>query len=124
METEEESSCCTESREIFSLVTKLEDPPPDITCITQHPGFEASCLNHFVLQIAYYDFRQEYGAYEATIHEQFRYCAYRQLIRWAYKKLGRNIRKKIPACALKAIRNRFPDEQGNYKRFCWPDLDM
>ena len=32
-----------------------------VQCITDHPGFEAVCLNVWVLQTAYFQLRQEYG---------------------------------------------------------------
>jgi len=60
-----ESVCCREVDAYWSLVQNL-DPPEDITCLTLHPGFEASCLNPFVLQIAYLNFRQEHGPLQAS----------------------------------------------------------
>lgn len=63
-----ESVCCREVDAYWSLVQNL-DPLEDITCLTLHPGFEASCLNPFVLQIAYMNFRQEHGPLQATRQE-------------------------------------------------------
>uniref|UniRef100_A0A8C1VCR1 Uncharacterized protein n=1 Tax=Cyprinus carpio TaxID=7962 RepID=A0A8C1VCR1_CYPCA len=50
METVLESLCCREVSAFWSLVEELT-PRPDVTCLTQHPGFEACCLNPFVLKI-------------------------------------------------------------------------
>lgn len=60
-----ESMCCREVKAYRALLENL-DPPADITCLTLHPGFEASCLNSFVLQIAYMNFRQEHGPLQAS----------------------------------------------------------
>ena len=53
MESVVESLCCREVSAFWSLVEKLSARPADVTCLTQHPGFEACCLNPFVLKIAY-----------------------------------------------------------------------
>jgi len=73
-----ESMCCREVDAYWSLVQNL-DPPEDITCLTLHPPqkilpashsiqglIEASCLNPFVLQIAYLNFRQEHGPLQGS----------------------------------------------------------
>ncbi|CAL9693741.1 unnamed protein product [Knipowitschia caucasica] len=121
MPTAEESMCCREVDAYWTLVEKINPPQPNITCLTEHPGFEACCLNPYVLQIAYLNFRQEFGPLVATQHEQYRYTAYRQVVRWAYGILGRHIRKPIPSCIVSIIRNSFP-EQGQYKGFQWANL--
>ena len=68
MASAEESMCCREVDAFWALVESLT-PRPDISCLTLHPGFEASCLNPFVLQIAYMSFRQEHGPLQASRHE-------------------------------------------------------
>ena len=68
MPTAHESVCYTEiSRDSL----KKEDQRPEIqmSCITQHPGFRSSCLDVWVLETAYYAFRQQYGADNHTAHE-------------------------------------------------------
>ena len=59
MPTYVERVCCTEINEITAKITDANNP--SVTCITQHPGFNAVCLNIWVLQAAYYQYRQEYG---------------------------------------------------------------
>ena len=55
--------------------------PP--SCITQHPGFQAVCLNRWVLQCAWYQYRQQYSkSYNGPKHKLYRHVAYRQLVRW------------------------------------------
>uniref|UniRef100_A0A8C5D3V0 P2X purinoreceptor 7 intracellular domain-containing protein n=1 Tax=Gadus morhua TaxID=8049 RepID=A0A8C5D3V0_GADMO len=100
METVVESLCCREVSAFWSLVEELNPRPADVTCLTQHPGFEACCLNPFVLKIAYTHFRQDHGPLFLLIPRQYRYTAYRQAIRWAYGVLGRSIRKPLPSCGF------------------------
>ena len=78
----EECVCCSE---IDCVVAKnneaveaegLNEP---LVCITQHPGFNAVCLNHWVLQTAWYQYKQQYqDPYEGTEHKKMRHIAYRQ----------------------------------------------
>ena len=32
-----------------------------LQCITEHPGFRSVCLDRYVLETAYYQYRQQYG---------------------------------------------------------------
>ena len=41
----------------------------------------------------------------------YRFAAYKSYIYWIYKKLGRNNRRVVPACAVTAIRARFPEDE-------------
>ena len=60
MATSAECVCC---KEISRTVAKMEEAnDPTVTCITRHPGFESVCLNVWVLQAAYFQYRQEHGA--------------------------------------------------------------
>lgn len=109
----EECVCC---REIDQVVHKnleavevegLEQAPG---CITDHPGFPAVCLNFWVLQTAWLQFKQQYGgrAYEGPEHRRNRHVAYRQLVRWCWGVLGRDIRVALPSCAVCCVRAHFP----------------
>ena len=52
--------CCTEVPE---MVRKLDESNVGTaSCFTEHPWFEATCLNPGTLQTAYYGYRQQYGA--------------------------------------------------------------
>ena len=67
--TYQECICC---KEIDSIVSKIEEAnDPSVVCITKHPGFESVCLNEWVLQAAYFQFRQEHGTTSApsSMHE-------------------------------------------------------
>lgn len=50
---------------------KVEDQQPDqqFECITQHPGFHSTCLDVWVLETAFYAYRQHHGADNHTGHE-------------------------------------------------------
>ena len=49
-------------------VENMEEPPK---CIVEHPGFQAICLNYWVLQAAW-QYKQQYGAsaYEGSDHKK------------------------------------------------------
>ena len=47
----------------------------------------------------------------------YRYAAYHQFIWWVHDRLGRYVRKVIPACVVKAIRAVYPNADGNYTGF-------
>jgi len=51
-----------------------------------------------------------------------RYVAYREFFKFAYGTFGRHIRKVIPACVVKVIRQKFPKLSGmKYIRFHYYD---
>ncbi|PIK43233.1 hypothetical protein BSL78_19924 [Apostichopus japonicus] len=121
-----ECRCC---REIGKVRNVMDEE--GATCITLHPGFEAVCLNPWVLQTAYYVYRQQYGgrAQENSIHDWFSYDyftgntdthAYRQLVRMCWQFLGKEVRVVLPSCAVRRIRAAFPSEQ--YEGFKLPRL--
>jgi len=57
MPKEEECICCQEYAQVEA---KMEEE--ELTgCITTHPGFQSVCLDRWVLQTAYYQYRQDYG---------------------------------------------------------------
>ena len=77
------------------------------SCIIQHPGFEAVCLNQWVLQTAWFQYR--YGEpYDGPEDKLYRHIAYRQLARWCWGIVGKEIRVVLPSCAVMCIRERFP----------------
>ena len=55
--------CCQEieavKHKIIEAVTsgECQEQP---TCITQHPGFHPVCINRWVLQTAWYQYKQQY----------------------------------------------------------------
>ena len=92
----------------FEAVTsgECEEQPQ---CITQHPGFHPVCINRWVLQVAWYQYKQQYkAAYDGWEDKLFRHIAYRQLTRWCWGILGKEIRVVLPACAVMCTRNFYP----------------
>ena len=66
MPSAQECVCC---REVYEVVSKTSSAGVD--CIILHPGFETVCLDVWVLQTAYYSYRQHYGenAVEGAMNE-------------------------------------------------------
>ena len=58
MPTVDECVCC---HEVDNVVRKIEESERHIQCITEHEGFEPVCINEWVLQTAYFQYRQEHG---------------------------------------------------------------
>ena len=69
MPTVVECRCCCE---IDEITNKFQECGSTVHCITEHDGFEAVCLNLWVLQAAYFSYRQHYGSRdtrEQPLHE-------------------------------------------------------
>lgn len=115
MDREEECVCCQEI-DATALTCKslaMDDPAYanhlTPSCITQHPGFMHVCINKWVLKTAWYQYKQQYtDSYEGPEHKQFRHIAYRQLERWCWGFLGKDVRVVLPSCAVMCIRAHFP----------------
>ena len=62
MPTPMECVCC---KEITAVVNKCEhmdlSEPSAVGCIINHDGFDPVCLNVWVLQTAYFNYRCHYG---------------------------------------------------------------
>lgn len=67
MPVAEECKCCQEYPQIRNKLDALPGTP--LPCITKHPGFNTVCLDVWVLQTAYYEYRERYGNYQASLHE-------------------------------------------------------
>lgn len=61
MGTGRECLCCNEIATIAEIMSELEEA--SLQCITEHPGFTTVCLDIWVLQTAYYQYHQHYGAH-------------------------------------------------------------
>ena len=139
MPTVTECGCCCE---IDKVVQKIQNNPIRVNCITQHEGFNAVCLNRWVLRTSFYQFRQSHGSQipvendathryvsvqleimlcELMIHyRKYRFIAYRQLTWWCWGWLGKQVRVCLPSCAVEKIRDAFPSDQ--YTGFKYPKL--
>ena len=108
-----ECRCCQEIEAVVAKnmqAVEVDNLPVPPTCITRHPGFHAVCLNFWVLETAWNQYRQQYGkdAYEGLQHKKNRHIAYRQLARWCWGVLGKEVRVVLPSCAISCIRAFFP----------------
>ena len=117
---------CTYCREIDAIESKMLENPTDIHCIIDHKGFQSVCLDVWVLQTAYHNYRQKYGDAEdksvttSTFCRRYRFMAYRQLTGWCWGWLGKNVRVVLPSCAVSKIREIFPSSA--YAGFKYPQL--
>ena len=81
------------------------------TCITQHPGFDLICLHWEPLELAWSEYKRQYGraAYDnGSDNKRYRHIAYRQLAKFLFGVVGREIRYVLPSCAVNKIRETFP----------------
>lgn len=46
-----------------------------MSCITEHPGFQSTCLDVWVLETAYHAYRQQHGTDSHRGHEYVYYCS-------------------------------------------------
>ena len=58
MPTPVECVCC---KEITAMANKCETADEPVMCITEHEGFDAVCLNIWVLQAGFFSYRYHYG---------------------------------------------------------------
>lgn len=63
-ETVEECRCYKEICEIFYKTKEL-----NVDCIINHPGFLTVCLDEYVLEAAYYTYRQQHGNRKEILSE-------------------------------------------------------
>ena len=113
MDREPECVCCHEIERISSKNEEVFEhvkPTEPYDCKTDNPGFRTVCLDRWVLQAAWLDYEQQYGsrAYEGPEHKENRHITYRQLVRWCWGVLGKEIRVGLPSCAVSCIRAHFP----------------
>ena len=67
MTTSYENLCCSE---VDKVVEKKEEGSSAVSCIIDNEGFHSVCLDVWVLQTAYFNYRQHYGvAEEKVVHE-------------------------------------------------------
>ena len=67
MTTSHESICFSE---VDRVVEKKEEGSSAVSCIIDYEGFHSVCLDVWVLQTTYFNYRQHYGvAEEKAVHE-------------------------------------------------------
>ena len=67
IDTATESVCCMEEDKIQQKIQDIFDC--SLHCIIQHPGFDVVCLNQYMMETAYYSYRQHYGRMDGTLDQ-------------------------------------------------------
>jgi hypothetical protein len=57
------------------------------------------------------------AANESDANKSFRHAAYRQYVLWVHGQLAQGDRRKIPACCVRMIRDKYPSPSGEYTGF-------
>lgn len=138
MNTEKECLCCTEIATVSQFVADS-----GARCITDVEEFKMICLDPLVLKLAItamletgslpggvpsepipnrYAHLFNHNTITATdasfsAYRSYRYAAYKQFTYYSHHKLGKKVRKVVPACAVKAIRTQFPEPNNIYVGF-------
>lgn len=117
--TDFESYCCHES-------TKIEAVREEADCVTFHAQFDSVVLNKHVLNVVRHQqiiqakkHNLEHHNFENPDNRLWRHLAYRQFVSWinSWTSIGKNRRLVIPSCVIGAIRNEYPESDGNYVGF-------
>jgi hypothetical protein len=112
MTTEMASVCCQKVPEILQIIGPY-------VCITDHLSFVVVCLDPEVLQTALVAMRNvRFKDFDVLVPQRtLPLAAYRQFTWWIHTRLGRSVRRVIPACAASRIRHEYPEELGQYTGF-------
>lgn len=97
--------CC---REVHKIVKLMEAESPAPNCVTDHPGFEAVCLNQWVLHTASYSTQsKELDLENLLLHERYRSLSHQQFAQWC------NMRERypLPSCVLLKIQSALHSEE-------------
>ncbi|XP_062580834.1 uncharacterized protein LOC134242727 [Saccostrea cucullata] len=62
--------CCQECDKTKAKINEGNElTKKDFICITSHPGFQSVCLDPWVLETAYYAYRQDWGRIQKPQHQ-------------------------------------------------------
>lgn len=114
MPTERESLCCREVEPCVELLGQRN------SCITETEDFRSACFCEASLKATLVLMRYTKGLTRPLDHYDnrvYRYAAYRSFTAYVHGRLGQGIRKIIPACAVTAIRQTWPSENGIYRGY-------
>jgi hypothetical protein len=78
MDTAVECVCCQRIDVIKAKCKEVAESGMGLEpgCITQHPGFRSVCLDVWVLQAVYNEYRQQYGDIEKNLFELVPFLMY------------------------------------------------
>ncbi|XP_057310668.1 uncharacterized protein LOC130648668 [Hydractinia symbiolongicarpus] len=116
MPSQQECICCHEIDEI--KYAHLNDKH----CLLDHPDFVPVVLlknNLWTALVGLHD-RGSRGlsSRNNVSNRSYRYAAYRQFCWFIHTRLGRSVRRVIPACVVTMIRQEYPSPDGKYVGFC------
>ena len=100
-----------------------EEDPQDRICCKNHarnhenPVFERIVLDEHTIEVALMNNADWLNLPRIFTPAKMRNTAYRQYILWFWGKLGYKNRKRIPSCIKWHIRDRYPEEDGNYQGY-------
>ena len=102
----------------IKLIKSVFDFSLESDCITSNEDFKTLCLNKVVLQNVLKSMNDMRGDEEELTNRGYRFAEYKQFIWWVYHYLGKGQRRRLPSCALNAIRQNYPkgpnEEYANY----------
>ena len=112
-----ETDCC-----LCGIWTFLQNEPVNVCCRDTQIAVEKMDLQMCItltedFKLALGTWHIQQGENRRMNNENFRFIAYRQYIGWIHGRLGRNRRKQVPSCVLKAIRKAFPSPDNRYVPF-------
>ena len=111
-----EFRCCNEidAAKTFKSEETLTSP---ISCVIEHPDFQAVVLHQRVLRVAANGLKTRRGKrYSPKANENafYRVVAYRMFISMVFGYMGYSNTRPLPACVYTKIRKTFPNEENNY----------
>ena len=86
-------------------------------CIAETRGFSLVFLEKEILETSLGAWERLVGDRRNVCNRSYHFIAYKQYIWWIYGRLGKDVRKRIPKCALYKIRTTYPDPNNIYVPF-------
>ncbi|XP_040186552.1 P2X purinoceptor 7-like [Rana temporaria] len=112
MASQIESVCC---REITAIEASI---PEGSSCITSADIFQSQIATEAHVRLTCMTMHlDDQPIVDADNNRRLRKTAYRSFIAWIYGYLGKGNRRVIPSCAVKTIREVFPDPNATYVGF-------
>ncbi|XP_078586185.1 uncharacterized protein LOC144868073 [Branchiostoma floridae x Branchiostoma japonicum] len=133
MPTVRECVCCHDLAELTDPVNErnfdrggkgVGNGPDELKCVMLHEEFYPICIMRGALRTALIT-RQNIGLEdirEPLSHRILRLSAYRQFTCWTHKRrLGKAVRRVVPACVVNKIRQQYPSQGEPYTGFLEAD---
>ncbi|KAI8495133.1 hypothetical protein Bbelb_271190 [Branchiostoma belcheri] len=114
-----ESVCC---HDLPELTDTDKNVGTDHRCIRDHPDFDVILhpANLRTLLIFRWDLIRQ-GVQEPVSNRAMRLIAYTSFTCWIHGRLGGRVRRVVPSCVVRYIRERYPEPSGVYVGFLEAD---